>query len=510
MDVRCRWKILLLLIFLWGEGIANECVPYRIDNEVVACVCNATYCDYTLADIPKEDSSYWYVSNKQGQRMKKLEQKFGSCTSPPPDETLTVDSTKKYQTIIGFGGAFTDSVGIHLGKLSPATRDQLIRAYYDPKEGSRYTLGRIPIGATDFSTRYYMYDDVANDTSLKHFALVKEDYEYKIPYAKKALELNTETLFLSAAWSAPSWMKIKGDLNGLNFLKEEYYQTFANYVVKFLDEYKRNGLDIWAISTGNEPLSSLILNFPNSTMAWTPQSMADWVGNYLGPSLSSSSHKETIVLALDDSRPLLPWFVEPTFSSKNATKYATGIAVHWYLDFLAPANLFDETHDEFPNKFIILSESSISPPVWDTPKIKTESWQRGEKYILSIIEYMNHWVTGWVDWNLVLDKTGGPNWLGISVDAAIIANPEKDEFYKQPIYYAIQHFSKFVVRDSVRISVTDTDTIKSTAFQTPSGEVVVVLYNRGTTTKRIVLNDLQKGELCLELSPLSMNTLRYI
>lgn len=91
---------------------------------------------------------------------------------------------------------------------------------------------------------------------------------------------------------------------------------------------------------------------------------------------------------------------------------------------------------------------------------------------------MNHWSVGWMDWNLALDETGGPNWLNNYIDAAIMVNPDKDEFYKLPIYYAIKHFSRFVNRDSIRVSITDTDSIKSSAFETPSGEVVVVLYNR--------------------------------
>lgn len=91
---------------------------------------------------------------------------------------------------------------------------------------------------------------------------------------------------------------------------------------------------------------------------------------------------------------------------------------------------------------------------------------------------MNHWAIGWVDWNLVLDQTGGPNLANLHLDAAIIVNPEKDEFYKQPMYYAIKHFSRFIPRGSQRISITDTDTIKSTAFLTPSRDTVVVVYNR--------------------------------
>lgn len=84
---------------------------------------------------------------------------------------------------------------------------KLFRAYYDPKKGSRYTLGRVPIGCTDFSTRIYTYDDVPGDTLLKNFSLAPEDYNYKIPYAKLAIELNPEVLLFAAAWSAPLWMK---------------------------------------------------------------------------------------------------------------------------------------------------------------------------------------------------------------------------------------------------------------------------------------------------------------
>lgn len=117
-------------IFSFIIGIANDCVPYRIDNDVIACVCNATYCDGLpegRPEVPEEGNSYWYVTNKQGLRMKMLELKFGSCENFPVDVTLTIDNTKKYQTIFGFGGAFTDSTGINIAKLSPATQLQLIR-----------------------------------------------------------------------------------------------------------------------------------------------------------------------------------------------------------------------------------------------------------------------------------------------------------------------------------------------------------------------------------------------
>ncbi|XP_033196409.2 lysosomal acid glucosylceramidase [Bombus vancouverensis nearcticus] len=509
--MRHAWKTLLLVTFFFSKGIANECVPYRIDNDVIACVCNATYCDGLpdgRPEVPEEGNSYWYVSNKQGLRMKMSELKFDSCENFPVDVTLTIDNTKKYQTIFGFGGAFTDSTGINIAKLSPATQLQLIRAYYDPKEGSRYTLGRIPIGASDFSERSYTYDDTPNDTTLKHFSLANEDFDYKLLYARKALEFNSEIKFFSAAWTAPLWMKSND--NGLTFLKEEYYQVYADYLLKFLDEYKNNGIDIWAITTGNEPLTALIFKLPNISMGWEPETMSNWIANNLGPTLASSPHNKTLLFAFDENRQVLPKFIEPTFRNQNAKKYVAGTAVHWYQDSKTPADVLDQTHDEFPDKLIFMTEASvIGPPIWNTSKVKLESWHRGERYILSIIEYMNHWSIGWVDWNLALDETGGPNNVNNNIDAAIIVNPKTDEFYKQPMYYAIKHFSRFVDRGSVRISITDTDTIKSAAFVTPSAENVVVLYNRATSPRHVVLKDVQKGTLCLELSPQSMNTLKY-
>ena len=173
---------------------------------------------------------------------------------------------------------------------------------------------------------------------------------------------------------------------------------------------------------------------------------------------------------------------------------------------------------------------------------------------------MNHWGIGWIDWNLVLDKEGGPNWIRNYVDAPIIVNPETDEFFKQPMYYALKHFSRFVERGSVRIAIDNhLSSVSSTAFVTPSNEVVVVLYNRyvyftinyeitvrssatGSYTlitmfrdvktfirsfilkyffikfillcrsnreENIVLDDPNNGPVCLTLLPYSINTIIY-
>ncbi|CAL7945476.1 unnamed protein product [Xylocopa violacea] len=506
--------LLLVVAFLAVQGKASECVPRSFGTDRIVCVCNATYCDVTPLNnprVPRNGTFYWYVSSRNGLRLNMASAEFGSCpVGVSSIVVLNVNTTARYQTILGFGTAFTDSAGINLNKLSSATQDQLIRSYYDPEVGSRYTLGRIPIAGTDFSTRPYTYDDYPNDTTLQHFALTQEDYHYKIPNARRALELNPEVKFFSSAWTAPAWMKTIDSINGyFGFLKRENYQTFADYILRFIEDYRDNGIDIWAVSTGNEPLNAFIPGISLPSMAWTPGTVRDWIANNLGPTLRASSRNGTRIFVLDDQRIELPWYVQAVFQDSRARDYTTGIAVHWYDDSFVPPTVLTEMHDDSPDKFILLTEACTGFRITDFPKVILGSWNRGEQYILSIIQYMNHWSVGWVDWNFALDSEGGPNWVNNTVDAPIIVNPDTDEFYKQPMYYALKHFSRFVDRGSVRISITDTDDIRATAFVTPSEEVVVVLYNRNQQPTTVTLNDPEAGTICVELPACSMNTIIY-
>ncbi|XP_076179383.1 lysosomal acid glucosylceramidase-like [Ptiloglossa arizonensis] len=508
------WKPLLVFAFFLAKGNANECVPRSFGIDRIVCVCNSTYCDglpENQPEVPEDGSSYWYVSDKEGRRLVLSTVQFDTCQNSPAETVLNVDTAKKYQKIFGFGGAFTDSAGVNIKSLSQGAQDQLLRAYYHPKSGSKYTVGRIPIAGTDFSTRPYTYDDYHDDALLSYFSLAPEDHDYKIPYAQEAFKLNPDVKFISVAWSPPAWMKTSDKLNGAGgFLKKEYYQLYTNYIIKFLNEYKKNGLDVWAITTGNEPFNAFISDNKLTNMAWTPETMAEWVANNLGPTLAESPFNNTLIMALDDQRFNLPWYMEAVFDNEKAKQYIAGTATHWYADELVPAFVLDQTHTDFPDKFLMMTEACSRPdPDNSSTNVIMGSWDRGENYFLSIIEYMNHWYIGWMDWNIALNEEGGPTWINNNVDSPIIVNSSRDEFYKQPMYYALKHFSRFVDRDSVKVSITETETIKSTAFVTPSNEVVVVLYNRNASAKRVTINDPQKGTLCLELSPYSMNTLKY-
>ncbi|XP_017875584.1 glucosylceramidase-like [Ceratina calcarata] len=515
-----KWLTALLLIaFFVNQGNATfyVCAPRSFGPDQIVCVCNSTYCDTTPNNrtlIPPPGSFSQYTSSRSGLRMQlNLNASMSnSCRGAPSGAVaLRVNTSQTYQTILGFGGAFTDSNGINILSLSPATQSNLLASLFHPVTGNSYNLGRVPIGGTDFSLRPYTLDDIAGDYTLSQFSLAPEDLQYKIPIIQQALRLAPNLLLDSAAWSAPPWMKSNGQINGFGFLLPQFYQTYADYILQFLAAYASNGINIWAVSTGNEPLDAYYpLSIINS-MGWSPSTVANWVVNNLGPTLANSTYNNTQILAIDDQRIVLPSAVQQMFDVPGVEDYIAGIAVHWYDDSFVPPDVLDQTHNDFPNKFILMNEACAGSSIFDYPKVILGSWERAEQYALSMIQYFNNWSVGWMDWNFALDMVGGPNWIKNFVDALIIVNADNDEFYKQPMFYAVKHFSRFVERGSVRIGITNPpgDVISTTAFLTPQREVVVVVYNRNQTETPITINEPNAGTICVTLPPQSLTTITF-
>lgn len=155
------------------------------------------------------------------------------------------------------------------------------------------------------------------------------------------------------------YFHINASYNCLGYLKKQYYQVYANYLVKFLEGYRKNGVEIWAITTGNEPTIYYEIHTRVISMGWTPTDMANWIASFMGPTLVKSGHNDTLILALDDDKFLLPGYVVPTYTDNKSNKYTAGTAVHAYFENYAPASVLTETHDAFPNKFILMTEDSI-------------------------------------------------------------------------------------------------------------------------------------------------------
>lgn len=502
-----------MFVFWIKGGGGNKCLSRQYEYDSVVCVCNSTYCDSLpkIKEIPV-GTYQMYTSSKEGLRFQPAYGSFfDSSQNIKNGVEFLVQRTHKFQSILGFGGAFTDSAGINILSLTKRTQENLLRSYFSP-EGIEYNFGRVPIAGTDFSTYTYTYDDHENDASLSLFNLTKEDYKYKIPLVHRAQAMSDEEVRLIAtAWTAPPWMKTNHDFSGFGFLKKDFNQAWAQYHIRFLDEYHKAGVNFWAVTTGNEPLNGMVPINRFNSLGWTPAAHSEWISENLGPSIRSSRHNQTLIIGLDDQRILLPWWMDIVMRNPNTARFVDGIGVHWYLDNIVPVNVLDRTHTKFPDKFIINTEACNGDKPWDWKKVQLGSWKRAEAYIESVIQDLHHWVAGWVDWNLALDKQGGPNWAKNFVDSPIIVDPNNDEFYKQPMFYALGHFSKFIRRGASRIGIApdSADKVFSLGVINPDGGVVVVLFNKRSRNVDVTLTDPERGSVPLTLPKRSISTLVY-
>lgn len=513
-------KIVLIVSFFLLLGV-NACVHRNYSHgSSTVCVCNSTVCDNfpPIIKTPKGVVTA-YVSSKNGDRFtKESVTQFSKLpvTHVVPTVSITLDKSKKYQNIIGFGGAFTDSAGINIAKLPKDMQTRLIKDYFGA-DGIEFQLGRVPIGGSDFSTRPYSYDDHPNDDNLTMFALQPEDVHFKIPYIKMANELSPHKVKIYASpWSPPAWMKTNKKFNEGGFLIGEpgthYWKIWAKYFVKFLDEYKKNKVDIWGITIQNEPEAGYIEGFKWNSLAINQTLERDFIKLDLGPELHKNAYKNLKVMIHDGQLPLAKDFVEPILSDKDAEKYVHGIAFHWYLNFIANWTDLDELNKKYPNQFLLATEAcQEAPEDGSGDATALGSWNVFNRYAVDIIKDLNHFTTGWTTWNLALSTSGGPNWALNFVSSPIIVNETSQEYYKNPTFYAMGHFSKFLVSDSVRIhheaKTTDQENIMVTSFVRPDNGTVVIVLNKNNHSIIAQVNDPLNGYATLNIKPEALYTM---
>ena len=246
-------------------------------------------------------------------------------TSSENASSIQVNPDKTFQTISGFGGAFTESSAYLLNRLSQSNRQDILKAYFS-KEGANYSLTRTHINSCDFSLSNYSYASVPDDRELENFT-IEEDMDDLIPMIKDALAVSEDGFKIFASpWTAPPWMKDNNDWVGGKLLPE-YYDTWALFFAKYLDAYKAEGIDIWGLTVENEPHG----NGNNwESMHYTPEEMTDFVQNFLGPKLEADGKGDVKILGYDQNREGLKEWVDVMFKDEGSSKYYAGTAIHWY------------------------------------------------------------------------------------------------------------------------------------------------------------------------------------
>ena len=466
------------------------------------------------------------------------------------------------QTLQGIGSSFTESSAFVLAHLDEQQRSGVMKKIYG-EQGANFSLARTPIGATDFCVHgKYSYADV-NDKTLSQFSIavdrdgfsaaqypgIKDESFDLLPMILQALSIknkqdDSDLRIIASPWTAPAWMKdiedwyrpgaIEAGQNGTGgSLKPDYVETFADYIVRYLDAYRKEGVDIWGLTPVNEPLGN---SGQWESMHFTPESQRDFIKKYLGPKLQDGGYQDIELFMLDHSRAHLEQWADVIYTDPESANYVGGAAVHWYEStFKVYEDVLDRVHDKFPGFSIINTEACIddlgndaSPGVLDPVGYKESDWFDNDdfwwnqnasdwaysvtwegvnaadhpmytpvhRYARNIIVSLNHWVTGWIDWNVVLDKRGGPNHVGNFCGAPIMIDTDSSQVYYTPIYYILAQFSRTIrpgdraVQTNKHTRLLDPDAIHACASINDADLLTVQVFN---TTKQPVDYRLQIG-----------------
>ena len=374
-----------------------------------------------------------YLTSKESEaRIKKVPESELLHNSKTELRSIKVDKNQIRQSILGFGGAFTEASASVFHQLDADKKSEIIQAYFGDN-GNQYNMGRTHINSCDFSLGNYALCE-KEDRKLTDFS-IERDKKMLIPFIKEALnEASSPVLIMASPWSPPPWMKTNNQMNHGGKLKEEFQDTWAEYYCKYIEFYERDGVPIWGISVQNEPEAVQTWD----SCIYTGEEERDFIKNFLGPALKRNKYLDKKLVIWDHNRDIMVERSRTVLSDPDAAQYVWGTGFHWY-----NGDHFDEVqkvHDEFPDKELIFTEGCQE----GGPHIG--SWDLGERYATSIINDLNRYTVGWIDWNLLLDERGGPNHVGNYCSAPIIVNTNTQELLYQSSYFYLGHFSRFFSR----------------------------------------------------------------
>lgn len=395
---------------------------------------------------------------------------ISTCEGAPDQYILPgiwTDASKRFQILQGFGGAFTEAAAVTWQSLSPACQQELLRDYFDPQLGHGYTLCRVHMNSCDFSLGNYAHVETPGDVDLKSFN-IDRDRQALLPFIKAAQRVAKQPIkLLASPWSPPAWMKSNGQMNQGGHLLPQYRQAWARCFVRFIQAYALEGVPIWAVSVQNEPAATQTWD----SCIYSAEEERDFVRDFLGPELVAVGLGHIKIVIWDHNRDYLVQRASTVYSDPEAAKYVWGAGFHWYGE-----NHFEQvqlTHDAWPDKQLLFTEGCQEGGP------HTGSWALGERYAHNIINDLNRWTVGWIDWNLVLNETGGPNHVGNVCSAPILVGRFQDHLLHQSSFYYLGHFSRFIKPGAHRVlCAASRQDLECTAFSNPDGSVAMVALNR--------------------------------
>jgi len=388
---------------------------------------------------------------------------WGPAPETPGADQVRLDPSKKFQEILGFGGAFTDAACYMLNQLAPAAREKLIHEMFHPSEMG-LSVCRICVGSSDYARNVYSFDEGEPDPDLTRFS-IDHDRAYIVPVLREARQANPDLFLFASPWSPPGWMKSNGTMLG-GAMTRHSLPVYARYFLKFLQAYAAEGVPVQAVTPQNEVDTDQDGKMP--ACIWAQEYEIDFVCDHLGPLLESSG-MPTKIWILDHNYNL--WGrVMDELEDDRLRKYCNAVAWHGYA---GTPDKMSKVQEAFPGIEMYWTEGG---PDYKDPGYLTD-WCNWSATFSGILRHGCRSITAW---NLALDEVGRPNIGPFSCGGVVTINSQSKEITRSGIYRALAHYSRVIHRGAHRFdSQSAAGGLEHVGFENPDGQQVLLLTNPG-------------------------------
>lgn len=373
----------------------------------------------------------------------------------------------KFETIEGFGGAITDAAAYVYSLMDEEQKKQLMTTYFSP-ERMKYGIVRIHMDSCDFSTEMYEAMSDANDIEMKSFSFARTE-KYILPMLEDAQKTAGKPLKLMLSpWSPPAFMKTNGQRTYGGSLKPEYRAMWANYICRYIVEFEKRGYQVQRMSLQNEPKAVQTWD----SCIYTAKEEKEFLRDFMYPALKAHGLEHVEIFIWDHNKERVYERICEIVDDSTRDMVA-GIAFHWYSgDHFEALEL---VRNKFCDKKMIISESCIEYSKFEEADVISGALRLSHE----IIGDLNHGMTAFYDWNLLLDEHGGPNHVGNFCHAPFLYDTVQKKLMPQLLQQHFEHFSHYLCPGSVRIGYSKyTEQVDVTAYQNPDGKKVVVMLNK--------------------------------
>ncbi len=404
----------------------------------------------------------------------------------------------------GFGGCLNERGWTALNSLAESDRESVLRELFDPAAGARFNYCRMPIGANDFATEAYSYDETDGDFALEHFS-IDHDRNTLVPFIHAAQRYQPNLKLWASPWSPPSWMKRNHFYaeakaypgmkdNGIQpnqvghegedmFIQEpRYFDAYARYFGKFIDAYRAEDIRVGMVMPQNEFNSAQ--NFPSCT--WTAEGLARFLY-----ALGSEMQKRGVQIFFGTLERGNPKLLETVMADKTAASFIKGVGTQW-----AGKNALPAIHREYPNLAIYQSEQECGDG--------TNSWSYSGYCWNLMKHYFRSGASAYMYWNIATDRNGMSTW-GWAQNSLVSVDSDAKTFRYNHDYYFLKHLTQFVDQGAHNIEITGTCD-DALAFVNPGGTVVALLRNE-LPHAQLVQVAVKDRVATVELPPDSIGTL---